>query len=58
MFFKLLLKKSLVRNIDKIMMNIEVLNIPLPEDLMKLKWNGQFELLKEMIDLWIQFHRN
>ncbi len=40
------------------MMNIEVLNIPLPEDLMKLKWNGQFELLKEMIDLWIQFHRN
>lgn len=36
------------------MMNIEVLNIPLPEDLMKLKWNGQFELLKEMIDLRIQ----
>lgn len=32
-------------------MDIKTLNIPLPEDLMKLKWNGQFELLKEMIDL-------
>lgn len=33
------------------MMNIETLSIPLPEDLMKLKWNGQFHLMKEMIDL-------
>ncbi len=32
-------------------MKIETLNIPLPEDLMKLKWNGQFDLMKEMIDL-------
>lgn len=32
-------------------MGIETLNVPLPEDLMKLKWNGQFELLKEMIDI-------
>ena len=30
-------------------MDIKTLNIPLPEDLMKLKWNGKFDLLKEMI---------
>ena len=35
-------------------MDLSVLSIPLPEDLMKLKWNGQFELMKEMIDLRIQ----
>lgn len=35
-------------------MNIETLSIPLPEDLMKLKWNGQFDLMKEMIDLRIK----
>lgn len=35
-------------------MKIDTLNIPLPEDLMKLKWNGQFTLLKEMIDLRLQ----
>lgn len=35
-------------------MNLEMLNIPLPEDLMKLKWNGQFSLLKEMIDFRVQ----
>lgn len=35
-------------------MKIDTLNIPLPEDLMKLKWNGQFTLLKEMIDLRVQ----
>ncbi len=31
-------------------MDIKTLSIPLPEDLMKLKWNGQFDLMKEMID--------
>ena len=35
-------------------MDIKTLNIPLPEDLMKLKWNGQFSLMQEMIDLRIQ----
>lgn len=35
-------------------LKVETLNIPLPEDLMKLKWNGQFTLLKEMIDLRLQ----
>ena len=35
-------------------MEVRTLNIPLPEDLMKLKWNGQFELMKEMIDLRVQ----
>ena len=35
-------------------MDLSVLSIPLPEDLMKLKWNGQFELMKEMINLRIQ----
>ncbi|MEG0275622.1 MAG: transglutaminase domain-containing protein [Coprobacillus sp.] len=35
-------------------MGVETLNIPLPEDLLKLKWNGQFELLKEMIDIRLQ----
>lgn len=35
-------------------MEVRTLNIPLPEDLLKLKWNGQFELMKEMIDLRIQ----
>ena len=32
-------------------MNMTTLNTPLPEDLMKLKWNGQFKLMQEMIDL-------
>lgn len=32
-------------------MGVETLSIPLPEDLLKLKWNGQFELVKEMIDI-------
>lgn len=32
-------------------MNMTTLNTPLPEDLMKLKWNGQFQLMQEMIDL-------
>ena len=27
------------------------IDTPLPEDLMKLKWNGQFKLMQEMIDL-------
>lgn len=35
-------------------MDIKTLNIPLPEDLMKLKWNGQFDLLKEMIDIRVK----
>jgi len=35
-------------------MNVNTLNIPLPEDLMKLKWNGQFQLLNEMIDIRIK----
>ena len=35
-------------------MDIKTLNIPLPEDLLKLKWNGQFDLMTEMIDLRIQ----
>lgn len=35
-------------------MEVDSLNIPLPEDLMKLKWNGQFEKVKKMIDLRIQ----
>ncbi|MEG0365883.1 MAG: transglutaminase-like domain-containing protein [Coprobacillus sp.] len=35
-------------------MGVETLNIPLPEDLLKLKWNGQFDLLKEMIDIRLQ----
>ena len=35
-------------------MKVDTLNIPLPEDLMKLKWNGQFDLMKEIIDLRIQ----
>lgn len=35
-------------------MNMNTLNIPLPEDLMKLKWNGQFKLMQEMIDLRLQ----
>ena len=37
-----------------IKMDIKTLNIPLPEDLLKLKWNGQFDLMTEMIDLRIQ----
>lgn len=36
------------------MMNVDVLNIPLPEDLLKLKWNGQFQLMNEIIDMKIQ----
>ena len=35
-------------------MNMTTLNTPLPEDLMKLKWNGQFKLMQEMIDLRLQ----
>lgn len=35
-------------------MNVELLNIPLPEDLLKLKWNGHFKLMNEMIDIRIQ----
>lgn len=35
-------------------MKVTSLNTPLPEDLMKLKWNGQFSLLKEMIDLRLE----
>ena len=35
-------------------MGVETLNIPLPEDLLKLKWNGEFDLLKEMIDIRLQ----
>lgn len=35
-------------------MNVELLNIPLPEDLLKLKWNGRFKLMNEMIDIRIQ----
>lgn len=35
-------------------MEVRTLNIPLPEDLLKLKWNGQFDLMKEMIDLRVQ----
>ncbi|MGM9941985.1 MAG: transglutaminase-like domain-containing protein [Bulleidia sp.] len=31
-------------------MDIRVLNVPLPEDMLKLKWNGQFDLLNQMID--------
>ncbi|MCD7840192.1 MAG: transglutaminase-like domain-containing protein [Erysipelotrichaceae bacterium] len=31
--------------------NMELLSIPLPEDLMKLKWNGYYDLVKEMIDI-------
>ena len=35
-------------------MNMTTLNTPLPEDLMKLKWNGQFKLMQKMIDLRLQ----
>ncbi|MCF0106966.1 MAG: transglutaminase domain-containing protein [Holdemanella sp.] len=35
-------------------MKVTSLNIPLPEDLMKLKWSGQFALMKEMIDIRLQ----
>lgn len=35
-------------------MNMTTLNTPFPEDLMKLKWNGQFKLMQEMIDLRLQ----
>ena len=35
-------------------MNMTTLNTPLPEDLLKLKWNGQFKLMLEMIDLRLQ----
>ncbi len=35
-------------------MNMTTLNIPLPEDLLKLKWNGQFQLMLEMIELRLQ----
>ena len=35
-------------------MNMTTLNTPLPEDLLKLKWNGQFKLMLEMIDLKLQ----
>lgn len=35
-------------------MKVNTLNIPLPEDLLKLKWNGQFDLMKEMIDIRVQ----
>lgn len=31
-------------------MKITTMQVPLPEDLMKLKWNGQFKLMDEMID--------
>lgn len=47
-----IMKINIINGVNK--MNIDTLNIPLPEDLMKLKWNGQFTLLKEMIDLRIQ----
>ena len=35
-------------------MDIRVLNTPLPEDLLKLKWNGQFELMNQIIDQRLQ----
>ena len=35
-------------------MDIRVLNTPLPEDLMKLKWNGQFDLMGKIIDQRLQ----
>ena len=35
-------------------MKIDTLRIPLPEDIQILKHNGQFELVKEMIDLRVQ----
>ena len=35
-------------------MHVELLNIPLPEDLLKLKWHGNFKLMSEMIDIRIQ----
>lgn len=35
-------------------MEIDSLNIPLPEDIMKMKWNGQFDMVKKMIDNRIQ----
>ena len=35
-------------------MNMTTLNTPLPEDLLKLKWNGQFKLMREMIDLRLE----
>ena len=37
-------------------MDIRVLNTPLPEDLLKLKWNGQFELMNQ-IKLTIQLEK-
>ncbi|MCD7892083.1 MAG: transglutaminase-like domain-containing protein [Erysipelotrichaceae bacterium] len=33
---------------------MELLSIPLPEDLMKLKWNGYYDLVKEMIDIRLE----
>lgn len=35
-------------------MEVRTLNIPLPEDIQKLKWNGQFSLASEIIDYRIQ----
>lgn len=35
-------------------MDIRVLNVPLPEDLLKLKWNGQFDLMNQIIDERLQ----
>lgn len=35
---------------DKTALDMRYLNVPLPEDLMKLKWGGDYERLISVID--------